>query len=87
MTLQKQDGGIRPILCGEIWRPCFASLTVNTTPIRMETVTFLEVKRTFRSKKRTFRWCGLPTRNWNYQTRNRQLSPNSFDFFYPTTFL
>ncbi len=26
MTLQKQDGGIHPILCGEIWRRCFASL-------------------------------------------------------------
>ena len=26
MALQKQDGGIRPILCGEIWRRCFASL-------------------------------------------------------------
>jgi selenocysteine lyase/cysteine desulfurase len=34
MALQKQDGGMRPILCGEIWRRCFASLTVNTTPIR-----------------------------------------------------
>jgi hypothetical protein len=33
MTLQKQDGGIRPILCGEIWIRCFASLTVNDTPI------------------------------------------------------
>jgi hypothetical protein len=26
MELQKQDGDIRPILCGEIWRRCFASL-------------------------------------------------------------
>ncbi len=26
MVLQKQDGGIRPILCGEVWRRCFASL-------------------------------------------------------------
>jgi hypothetical protein len=25
MALQKQDGCIRPILCGEIWRRCFAS--------------------------------------------------------------
>jgi hypothetical protein len=36
MALQKQDGGIRPILCGEIWRRCFASLAVNATPIRNE---------------------------------------------------
>jgi hypothetical protein len=36
MTLQKQDGGIRPILCGEVWRRCFASLAVNATPIRNE---------------------------------------------------
>ena len=36
MTLQKQDGGIRPILCGEIWRRCFANLAVNATPIRKE---------------------------------------------------
>jgi hypothetical protein len=36
MVLQKPDGGIRPILCGEVWRRCFASLTVNTTPIRNE---------------------------------------------------
>ena len=34
MALQKQDGGIRPILCGEIWRRCFASLAVNATPVR-----------------------------------------------------
>jgi hypothetical protein len=33
MALEKQDGGIRPILCGEIWRRCFASLAVNATPI------------------------------------------------------
>jgi hypothetical protein len=32
MVLQKPDGGIRPILCGEVWRSCFASLTVNDTP-------------------------------------------------------
>ena len=36
MTLQKQDGGIRPILCGKIWRRCFASLAVNVTPVRNE---------------------------------------------------
>ncbi len=36
MALQKPDGGIRPILCGEVWRRCFASLAVNTTPIRDE---------------------------------------------------
>ena len=36
MALQKQDGGIHPILCGEIWRRCFASLGVNATPIRKE---------------------------------------------------
>jgi hypothetical protein len=37
MALQKPDGGIRPILCGEVWRRCFASLAVNATPIRNET--------------------------------------------------
>jgi hypothetical protein len=36
MALQKQDGGIRPILCTEIWRRCFASLAVNATPVRNE---------------------------------------------------
>jgi hypothetical protein len=36
MALQKPDGGIRPILCGQIWRRCFASLAVNATPIRKE---------------------------------------------------
>jgi hypothetical protein len=36
MVLQKQDGGIRPILCREIWRRCFASLAVNATPVRNE---------------------------------------------------
>ena len=36
MALQKQDGGIRPILCGEIWRRCFASLAVNSAPARNE---------------------------------------------------
>ncbi len=36
MALQKQDGGVRSILCGEIWRRCFASLAVNATPVRNE---------------------------------------------------
>ena len=36
MTLQKQDGDIRPILWGEIWRRCFTSLTVNATPVHNE---------------------------------------------------
>jgi hypothetical protein len=36
MDLQKQDGGILPILWGEIWRRCFESLTVNTTPVLNE---------------------------------------------------
>jgi hypothetical protein len=36
MAAQKQNGGIRPILCGEIWRRCFASLAVNATPVRNE---------------------------------------------------
>ncbi len=36
MTLQKPDGGIRPILCGEVWRRCFASLAINATPIHNE---------------------------------------------------
>ena len=36
MALQKPDGGIRPILCGEVWGRCFASLAVNATPIRTE---------------------------------------------------
>jgi DNA-directed RNA polymerase len=38
MALQKPDGGIRPILCGEVWRHCFASLAINDTPIRNEEV-------------------------------------------------
>jgi hypothetical protein len=38
MGLQKQDGSIRPILSGEIWRRCFASLAVNATPVRNEEV-------------------------------------------------
>jgi hypothetical protein len=36
MALQKQDGGIRRNLCGEIWRRCFASPAVNATPVRNE---------------------------------------------------
>ena len=36
IALQKQDGDIRPILCGEIWRRCLASLAVNATPVRNE---------------------------------------------------
>ncbi len=36
MDLQKQDGDIRPILCGEIWRHCFASLVVNSTSVHNE---------------------------------------------------
>jgi hypothetical protein len=36
MALQKQDGGIRRILCGEIWRRGFASLAVNATPVLIE---------------------------------------------------
>jgi hypothetical protein len=40
MALEKQDGGIRPILCGEIWRRCFASLSVNAKPIRNEATKF-----------------------------------------------
>ena len=37
MALQKPDGGIRPILCGEVWRRCFSILAVNVTPIHNET--------------------------------------------------
>jgi hypothetical protein len=36
MASQKPDGGIRPILCGEVWRRCFAILGFNATPIRNE---------------------------------------------------
>jgi len=36
MALQKPYGGIHPILCGEVWRRCFASLAVNATPIHTE---------------------------------------------------
>ena len=38
MALQTQDGGLRLILCGEIWRRCFASLVVNATPVCNEAV-------------------------------------------------
>jgi hypothetical protein len=41
MALQKQDGGSRPILCGEVWRRCFASLAVNATPIRNAAASYL----------------------------------------------
>ena len=34
MDLQKQDGGIRPIHCGEIWCRCFTSLTINSAVVR-----------------------------------------------------
>jgi hypothetical protein len=37
MVLQKPDGGIHPILCGEVWRRCFTRLVVNATPIHTET--------------------------------------------------
>jgi hypothetical protein len=40
LALEKQDGGIRPILCGGIWRRCFACLAVNATPIRNEAAKF-----------------------------------------------
>ena len=40
MSLQKQDGGIRRILCGEIWRHWFVSLEVNATPVHNETTKF-----------------------------------------------
>jgi hypothetical protein len=36
MVLQKQGGGLGRILCGEIWRRCFASLAVHATPVRNE---------------------------------------------------
>jgi hypothetical protein len=37
MALKKPDGGIRPILCEEVWRRCFTNLAVNVTPILTET--------------------------------------------------
>jgi hypothetical protein len=36
-VLQKPDGVIHHILCGDVWRRCFTSLVVNATPIRKET--------------------------------------------------
>jgi hypothetical protein len=36
MALQKPDGGIPPVLRGEVWIHCFARLTVHDTPIRNE---------------------------------------------------
>jgi hypothetical protein len=36
MTWQKPDGGIHPVLCGEVWRRSFARLAVNDTPIHNE---------------------------------------------------
>ena len=36
MALQKQDGGLRPILSEEIWRRYFASLAINESPVRNE---------------------------------------------------
>jgi hypothetical protein len=36
MVLQKQDGSIRPILCGEIYRRSFTNLGVNTTSFHHE---------------------------------------------------
>ena len=40
MDLQKQDGGIHPILCGKIRCLCFVSLTVNSTSVRNEEAKF-----------------------------------------------
>jgi hypothetical protein len=40
MTLEKQDGVIHPILCGEIWCRCFTNLVVNVTPIHNEEAKF-----------------------------------------------
>jgi hypothetical protein len=34
--MQKQDGGICPVLCGEIWRRCFTSVAVKATPVHHE---------------------------------------------------
>ncbi len=36
MVLQKTDGDIHHILCGEIWSRCFTSLGVNVGPVRNE---------------------------------------------------
>jgi hypothetical protein len=40
MTLEKLDGGIHPILCGEICPRCFANLVVNAKPIHNESAKF-----------------------------------------------
>jgi hypothetical protein len=44
MDLQKPDGNIRPIVCGEVWRRCFGNLTVNTTSIRSLTVNTTSIR-------------------------------------------
>jgi hypothetical protein len=36
MALQKQGGGLGSILCGEIWRRCFACLAVLPSPVRYQ---------------------------------------------------
>jgi hypothetical protein len=41
MALQKPDGGIRPILCGEVWRRCFASLAVSAIVGAMRRLSYL----------------------------------------------
>jgi hypothetical protein len=41
MALQKQGGGLGSILCGEIWRRCFASLAVHATPVRYQAAKIL----------------------------------------------
>ena len=38
--LEKQDGGLRPILYAEIWRRCFTSLAVSATSVRNEEAKF-----------------------------------------------
>ena len=57
MALQKQDGGIRPILCGEIWRRCFASLVVNATPVRNEEATLFTSTYDNFIQTAGIRWC------------------------------
>jgi hypothetical protein len=34
--MQEYSLGLRLILCGEIWRRCFARLAVDATPVRNE---------------------------------------------------
>ena len=36
MALQKQGGGLGSILCGEIWRRCFACLALLPSPVRYQ---------------------------------------------------